>query len=270
MKGHLFFLASLVSAGVVAAGGTPALAAGLVPAAAGTITGSWGTAQAVPSLTANGEIDLNSVSCSHDGVCYALGSNHDASKLPGPLFIVTDSGGTWGKPTGIPGLQTGLVDPEASAEISCPAAGDCLVTGEYYTSSTTGDGFTIEEVKGVWRKLEAIPGLAALGPLGTDITDTTCAAPGYCTVSGSYVTGTESGANVGVSSFVADEVNYTWGKAAQVPNLATLNVGDSAGPSSLACPSPKNCTLEGLYSPTLASSSATRTLRVDLGRRAGV
>jgi hypothetical protein len=270
VKGHLFFLASLASAGVIAAGGTPALAAGSVPAAAGTITGSWGTAQAVPGLTANGEIDVNSVSCSHGGVCYAVGNNVGTSNPADQSFIVTDSGGTWSKPTGIPGFQTSLVDSQAGEEISCPAAGDCLVTGEYYTSSHTGDGFTIEEVKGVWRKLEAIPGLAALGPLGATITNATCAAPGYCTVSGTYETGTESGTGVGMSSFVADEVNYTWGKAAQIPNLATLNAGDFALSSSLVCPSPKNCTLEGLYSPAPASSSAIRTLRADLGRRVGV
>lgn len=90
------FLASLLSAGLIAAGGVPALAASPVPAAVTPVTGSWGTAQAVPGLTAYGEIDVPSVSCVPRGACYAVGDNYDTKPADLP-FISTDAGGNWDK-----------------------------------------------------------------------------------------------------------------------------------------------------------------------------
>jgi hypothetical protein len=230
-------------------------------AATVTVTGSWGTAQAVPGLSGNGEVDANDVSCVPGGACYAVGDNLSTTNPAALSFIAADSGGSWGKPAAIPGLESGTGDSAIPETISCPAAGDCLITG-----TDEQGGFTQDEVKGTWGKPEQIPGLAALNTGGlVDIADAACAAPGYCAVTGGYAPGSPN--SFEESAFVVDEVNYHWGTAIQVPHLGTLNAGDFAAPLGVACPSPKNCTLEGLYSLAPVSSSARTAPRADRADR---
>jgi hypothetical protein len=215
--------------------------------------------QSVPGLTSDDEIDMNDVSCVPGGSCYGVG---DVSTFSGSFtsFLVTDTKGTWSKPAPIPGLATAFgddafPDPEL---IACPAAGDCLITGEY-TAGPGFDGnpdisdFVLEEKRGSWQKPVAINGLAALNTGGeADIDDASCPAAGYCTIVGDY-----SGAHLETSSgYVATEVDYRWGKATQVPGLAKLNVGGDAGDSTLACPTPRNCTIVGMYAPAAQAASA--------------
>jgi hypothetical protein len=47
--------------------------------------------------------------------------------------------------------------------------------------------------------------------------------------------------------FLAGDRNGRWGKAAGVPGLTTLNVGNDANVLSVSCPSPGTCAAGGYY-----------------------
>jgi hypothetical protein len=270
VRHHPALIASLVSAGLVVTGGGAALTAGsaaatAAPAAVVAGTGSWGTAQAIPGLTSGGEIDVKDVSCAPRGTCIGVGSGCSFTVCIGP-FMVTDAGGAWGKPQPVPGLPLTTAIFPFPERIVCPAAGDCLITGEYGDSGT---GFVLEEVNGKWGKPEAIPGLAGLDAGDVlAIDDAACAAPGYCTVTGEYSTGFSSDVPPPSSAFVVDEAGYRWRTAAEIPGLAALNVGGDAGSTVLSCPSPGNCTIVGDYAPAVQSPAA-RAARLRQLRAAG-
>jgi hypothetical protein len=73
-----------------------------------------------------------------------------------------------------------------------------------------------------------------------------CSSPGNCAVAGNYG-GLAGGFTA--AAFVANQRNFAWGKAIEVPGLAALNVGKMSGLNSLSCASAGNCTAGGDYSP---------------------
>jgi len=104
-------------------------------------------------------------------------------------------------------------------------------------------------VRGVSSQRRAIevPGLAALNrgrnesiPVG--VSSVSCASAGNCAAGGSYQDG--GGRQQG---FVVSETNGGWGQAIEVPGLAALNKGGSAGVSSVSCASAGNCAAGGGY-----------------------
>jgi len=237
--------AAALAASSTAVGNT---AATTTPAPAG----SWGTAQAVPGP----ESVLGDVSCAPGGACVAVGNSFSINSGPSS-FMITEQGGTWSKPQQVPGLAAlGASSFPVAEQVACPAKGDCLVAGEY--GSNTVNGFVVQETGGKWGSARAIPGLAALDTAQEpNIDSVSCPAPGYCTVTGDYATGSTMNPS-GFSSFVVDEVNYTWRTAQQVPGLAALNVGGDAGGAELSCRSPQNCTLVGGYA-AVAQPAAARS-----------
>jgi hypothetical protein len=255
--------AGLVAAGVVVAGMIPALA-GLDSASAAIVTGtgSFGSIQTVVLPFGAFESDLGpaGLSCVPHGRCVAI--FNDNLGLPNDqkqAYMATENGGTWSAPAPIPGLEASTGSTASVAGVSCPAPGDCLVVGDYYASpNLTGQqyGLVLEEVNGAWGQPQVIPGLAALASSQVSITKVACPEAGYCTVAGQYGYGTGSS-----SGFVVDEVAGKWGTAQPVPGLATLNVGGTAWASSLTCPSPRNCTLDGTYTATVPAGT-TRHIRV--------
>jgi hypothetical protein len=46
---------------------------------------------------------------------------------------------------------------------------------------------------------------------------------------------------------VVNQVHGTWGKAAQIPGIASLNKGNRAQVSSVSCGAPGNCSAGGYY-----------------------
>ena len=101
----------------------------------------------------------------------------------------------------------------------------------------------------VWGTAQGLPGiaLAALddGDVAASLT-LSCSSPGNCAVGGSYDVPGEGPLS---SAFVADQRNGTWGKAIEVPGMATLNVGEMAEVNSISCTSAGECVAGGAYSP---------------------
>jgi hypothetical protein len=117
-------------------------------------------------------------------------------------------------------------------------------------------------------KAMQVPGLEALNVKGTaEVSAVRCAAPGSCTIAGSYLDG--QGHH---QAFVASEAGFTWGKAVPVPGLAQLGGGGPTDVTALACPAAGRCTIGGWYvdpSGTLQPFVASSTNGV-FGEAAGI
>jgi hypothetical protein len=194
--------------------------------------------------------DAEAVSCAPRGECTAVGDFTDVHG-DSSSFVISEKNGSWGTRRQVPGLGVlaAQTNDERAVDVSCPAAGDCVATGDY--SESGPGGYIAEEKSGTWGKAMPIPGLAALSTLQATATTVSCASPGNCAVAGTYHTGTST--NTRVSTFVADESGGTWHDAIALPGLSPLNVGGEAEPVGLACASPGNCTLAGVYAPSVQS-----------------
>jgi hypothetical protein len=127
------------------------------------------------------------------------------------------------------------------------------VGGSYSGLAGSGSSaFVADQRNGTLGRAIEVPGLAALNVGGDAVLDSlSCTSAGDCTAGGSYSPG---GADAGraapaLDAFVVTETNGTWGRAIEVPGTAALNVGGSAGVSSVSCWSPGDCVAAGQYAP---------------------
>jgi hypothetical protein len=96
---------------------------------------------------------------------------------------------------------------------------------------------------GTWTKAIEVPGLRQLNTRNSAaLVTVSCPAPGDCGAGGSY---THKGQ--GQQGFVVSEHGGTWGKAIEVPGLASLNVGRGAGIGSVSCAAIGYCSAGGSY-----------------------
>ena len=137
------------------------------------------------------------------------------------------------------GLNT-FGDTEVSS-VSCAAPGACSATGTYLDGDGY-QGFAVSQVAGVWGTAIAIPGLAGLNTNGeAEVGSVSCAAPGACSATGTYLDGD------GYQGFVVSQVAGAWGTATPIPGLATLNTGFFAAVGSVSCAAPGECSATGSY-----------------------
>jgi hypothetical protein len=162
-------------------------------------------------------------------------------------FAASRRSGAWRQAIEIPGIA--LLDGghgSAGATVSCATAGNCVIGGSYV--STVSEGFVADEVDGSWRSARQLPGLARLDAgHNAAVVSVSCAAAGRCAAGGYYAPAATGNAQAG---FVASQSGGTWGRAEQVPGLAALNTGKSAGAMSVSCPAAGRCALGGYYAPS--------------------
>jgi len=203
--------------------------------------GVWGREQQVKGLAALPKggatgASLTSVSCSSPGNCAAVGSYFD--HVGSHPLIVNETNGTWGiaKTVALPKPDP-FVYPGLDL-VTCQATGDCTATGDNGQILP----FVVSEHHGSWGKAEQVPGIASLGTRGGGVDALACASAGNCAVGGLY---DDSQGNK--QAFVAAEANGTWGRAREVPGIATANKGGEAATESVSCPAPRKCLAVGFY-----------------------
>jgi Bacterial Ig-like domain (group 3) len=221
-----------------AGGVNPALNAFVVTEKSGT----WGRALEVPgtaALNVGGSAGVSSVSCWSPGDCtafgqYAPGGVQNQGIVDLQTFVVTETGGAWGTAEELPGIADLNAGQQAAvSSISCTPGGNCAVGGDYSTASGEQQAFVADETSGTWQRAEEVPGTGALDVHGeAGVTSISCASPGNCGATGTYV-----GSTGGV--FVASEINGTWRTAKAVP--------DGVDTGSISCPSAGNCVAGGTY-----------------------
>ena len=241
-----------VAAGALAAGAigaSPAAAAGpAAPAshsAASATNGGWGNAREVPgsaALNTGGSAGVHQVSCGSAGNCVAAGS-YAAGGHAHP-FVTEEKNGTWGKAHAIPGVAVLSGGRGAGAHfVSCTSAGNCAVAGTYADAGGAVQWFAADEKNGAWQSAIKIPGLAKLATAHESLVNSlSCASAGNCAVAGSYRT-TDNASH----AFVADEKNFTWQRAIEVPGIRALNSDSGAEADAVSCASAGNCAVAGSY-----------------------
>jgi hypothetical protein len=219
------------SAGNCVAGGQYATTAPpfpfLEPFLVSETDGHWGAAQEVPGIgpvntpdIANG--NTSSIVCPSAGSCTAAGYYQDGDDpycVDSPespadgcsgLWLDDERHGRWGQVT-----ATG-----ASSYVlwlTCPAAGDCVVAGEFENGRDVSTGTLVGETNDRWGPVLTLPSTQ-------EVNSVSCASAGYCSAGGQNNSGT---------SFVISEWHGTWGK---VITPAGLFRGGSGGVSAVACP----------------------------------
>jgi len=210
---------------------------------------AWGKAIEVPGLAAlnAGTALLVSVSCASAGNCLVGGSYQDR-RYGGQAFVASERSGRWGKAIEVPGTADLNTGGSASVNsVSCASAGNCTAGG-FYTQrvgkKNFGQAFVASERNGRWGKAIEVPGTGALNVAGNaQVVSVSCGSAGNCTAGGFYF------ARSSQQPFVASERNGRWGKAIEVPGMATLTVGVFGFNQvySVSCASAGNCTAGGQY-----------------------
>jgi len=144
----------------------------------------------------------------------------------------------------------------AGAPLASPAA--AAPAGSGITAASAGAGMAGAGVAGVARPAGTGPAdagapaghwgrakpvaLDGLKASGGSVELMSCPKPGDCTAAGLYrdAKGTQQ-------VFVVSEVRGSWGKAAVIPGLNSLNKGTFDGAAALSCASPGNCAIGGAY-----------------------
>ena len=98
------------------------------------------------------------------------------------------SGGAWRTAEEVPG--TGVLNAGGMAiagQLSCASAGNCGAGGFYTDSAGHRQAFVVNEVSGIWRTAEEVPGSAALNTGGdAAVQSVSCAPAGNCSAEGQY------------------------------------------------------------------------------------
>jgi Big-like domain-containing protein len=219
----------VIVGGLLTAGAGPAASAAPQLSAARAIPG-------LNTLNAGGNARVNSVSCGSPGNCAAVGAytGADGNLLP---FVADEKNGTWGNAQALD-FATLSNKPKAEAlSVSCASAGNCSAVG-YITPAGVVAAFTADEKNGTWGRATLIPGINGQE---SEAGSVSCPTAGNCAADGFVLTG---GA---LEPFTVAQANGTWGTAAVVPGITSLNVGQNAGATSISCAAPGSCAAAGTY-----------------------
>jgi hypothetical protein len=205
--------------------------------------GTWGKAKEVPgtaTLNIGGHAAVNSVSCATAGNCSAGGVYLDTATNP-QAFVVTQTGGTWGKAEEVPGTAALNVGGYATVNsVSCGSAGNCTAGGHYQGGASGNQAFIATQANGTWGNATEVPGTATLNTGGNAaVNSVSCATAGNCTAAGSY-------AGSGGGAFVVTQANGTWGTAQEVPGMASL-APYGGNVTSVSCAAANRCSAGGQY-----------------------
>src|SRR5579875_2121552 len=207
-----------------------------------TETGSvWGDAEGIPSVAGRnvGYAQTKVVSCRSVGNCTVVGTYTDGY-LTIQSFDVSETNGTWGTASKLPGTGGPDAGPGATVQVmSCSAVGDCNAGG-YYNAPDDAEAFVATETGGTWGKIAEVPGVGTLGDARrTSVTALSCASPGNCSAGGYFHVTAD-----GTAAFVTDEIDGVWQQAEPVPGFGG-GTAFAVHAGALSCSPAGSCTAGG-------------------------
>jgi hypothetical protein len=149
---------------------------------------TWHTAVEVPGtpIPMHRRTEIASVSCTAPGDCSAGG--YYAGGGTTEAFVVTETGGHWGRATEVPGIAALNTRGEAEiTSVSCATPGNCSAAGYYSNGTYTQEAFVVDQTGGTWGSAIEVPGTAVLNTEGFgSVTSVSCAPAGSCSAGGYY------------------------------------------------------------------------------------
>jgi hypothetical protein len=187
-------------------------------------------------------LQFYAMACGAAGSCAALGFYVDPKgTVHGTLDTLAN--GTWTS-TVAPLPAHAASDRQSTLdEVACPAAGSCIVVGDYIDSNGNYRPLIDTLANGTWTAAKGpLPaGGVPSGIFGTGVRAVACPAPGTCTAVGSY---TDASGNL--RGLIETLSGGTWTAAkAPAPAKAASNPEVSLG--AMACPAAGSCTAVGSY-----------------------
>jgi hypothetical protein len=198
------------------------------------VKGTWGTPAAVPGsvlTAAQGFLEPTGVSCASPGNCLMEGLQVGFQDHPQSVFIAQETGYQWSAVAEVPGLAALNVEGLAEAAgVSCPAPGDCVVTGYYLPPPGGGAGvFAAVETDGTWQDATPVPTGSPANSGSVSGLSLSCPAAGKCVLAGSYQPPLSATPETG---FVVTQTPAGWSAPVIFPGTM-INV--------ISCPSAGNC-----------------------------
>ena len=190
---------------------------------------------------------VHAIGCATSGNCVAGGQYLDSSSN-GFAFVTKQISGTWMKASAI-ALPAGAITKAQNAQVlgaSCPAAGNCVVSGTYLEGTTSAprtQGFVASEVGGVWHTATKVtlPTNANANPY-VSLGQISCWSAGNCSAIGNYLD-----SNNISQGLLLSEVNGVWQMGQNVSMPSNTSAYASISLSALACAAARNCSVIGTY-----------------------
>jgi hypothetical protein len=210
--------------------------------------GVWGPATRVVPPGGSLHAILTAVSCPGASSCEAVGG--DGS---GP-FAVGETDGAWGTAVQIPPTSAGTGSPISDTikfnDVSCPAVGDCVGAGEWWTSGGEEEPWAASQAAGSWSGAGAVAPAAASAR--SSLEGVSCAKIGSCVAVG----------DDGTVPFATTYAAGSWGPAS---SIAPPDGAPSAGLAGVSCPGTDSCVAAGSYYPTGYQLEGRPMVAVDSG-----
>ncbi len=192
----------------------------------------------------SGSATVGAVSCWAPGDC-ALGGSSNVTTSSSLAYVDTQLDGVMGTALFVPGLsaRTGEQGEDVLA-VSCAPSGECAAGGYYRANRNPIVGFVDTGLDGAWRPVQDVLGPELRAGRSFAVTALSCPATGSCAAGGTFRV-----AHGGWRTYVADEVDGTWGDGVAIPTPPTPGDAQDAWIGSVACSESLACAAAGYFQP---------------------
>lgn len=191
---------------------------------------------------------LGSVVCTASEACVAVGGYTDEHG-DREAMVAEENGGLWGQASEIAPPANAAANPQVSFDflsytgsIACPAAGSCVIAGEYTDGSGDGEAMVAEQTGGSWGQAREIaaPANAAANP--SAFIKPACPTSGSCVAVGDYED--EAGDR---EAMVAEQTGGSWSQASELTPPANAASNPKLAFGEVDCPASWSCVAFGDY-----------------------
>jgi hypothetical protein len=196
------------------------------------------------TMSGGGTGDLESVSCSSEGNCTAVGH------LGGSAASITMTNGVWGPV--VPAVfneldptSPGLTISVQFKSVACPAPSQCAAVGTYDYQGDDGGDFVASMVNGTWSTQTAIG--AALTPAKntSSLESVACSSVGNCAAVGYADYDGENAFRPAPIPLGVTETNGVWGQGVELAHA--LNTKHWGSLDAISCVANGKCVAVGYY-----------------------
>jgi hypothetical protein len=219
------------------------------------VNGSWGSFRPEGADLNTGQFAaLNSVSCESPQNCTAVGDYATVGGTPHG-FLVAEVSGSWH----VPGPLIFLLAPSTGQAVSCPASGNCELTGTDADANGQIQAYAELSFSGGESTIQFLTSSTDLNVGGTALSNSvSCASDGNCVVVGHYTDATGRW-----QPFFGEERDGTWQNTSTVTGIAALDAGHFSDLQSVSCASAGNCAAFGFYTDASGNGQAFTTDEVN-------